>query len=473
MGCGCDWPRASDWRLTRLNWSGCRGITALQVAIGPNSMSYCDPSSIPEASEDKPDVQAHGPILRSLGLGLITGAADDDCSAIGTYAAAGAKLGVSFLWTAPVTFPMMFAVVYLSGKLGQVTGQGLFAVIRERYSGWILYPALIGVLIGNVFEAGADIGGIAAALNVLIPFPFVWLVLGTTIVILALQIWSSYTLIRNIFRWLALSLLAYAGAAFLARPELLPVLKGTLLPKIEFNKDFLSLFVAVIGTTLSAYLYTWQSNEEVEEKIARGRTSLSERRGTSERALQHTRRDIFFGMFFSNLIMYFIILATAATLHKVGKTDIATAAEAAQALRPLAGDAAGILFALGVVGVGFLAVPIMTGGAAYDLSQALGWKSTLSARPSEAKGFYGSVLVFTALAVSINFIGLNPMKVLVWSGIVQGFSTPPLLLLILIMTNDRKVMGHRVNSIGINLLGIVTLIAIFGATVGLIVSLLW
>jgi Mn2+/Fe2+ NRAMP family transporter len=298
-------------------------------------MSYCDPSSIPEASEDKPDVQAHGPILRSLGLGLITGAADDDCSAIGTYAAAGAKLGVSFLWTAPVTFPMMFAVVYLSGKLGQVTGQGLFAVIRERYSGWILYPALIGVLIGNVFEAGADIGGIAAALNVLIPFPFVWLVLGTTIVILALQIWSSYTLIRNIFRWLALSLLAYAGAAFLARPELLPVLKGTLLPKIEFNKDFLSLFVAVIGTTLSAYLYTWQSNEEVEEKIARGRTSLSERRGTSERALQHTRRDIFFGMFFSNLIMYFIILATAATLHKVGKTDIATAAEAAQALRPL------------------------------------------------------------------------------------------------------------------------------------------
>jgi Mn2+/Fe2+ NRAMP family transporter len=163
---------------------------------------------------------------------------------------------------------MMFAVVYLSGKLGQVTGQGLFAVIRERYSGWILYPALIGVLVGNVFEAGADIGGMAAALNALIPFPFVWFVLGTTIVILALQIWSSYTLIRNIFRWLALSLLAYAGAAFLAKPELLPVLKGTLLPKIEFNKDFLSLFVAVIGTTLSAYLYTWQSNEEVEEKIA-------------------------------------------------------------------------------------------------------------------------------------------------------------------------------------------------------------
>jgi len=429
-------------------------------------------STLPETPDNQQERPSDRPILRSLGLGLITGAADDDCSAIGTYAAAGAKLGLSFLWTAPVTFPMMFAVVYLSGKLGQVTGQGLFAVVRERYPGWVLYPALVGVLIGNVFEAGADIGGMAAALNVLVPIPFVWLVIGMTVAILVLQIFGSYTLIRNVFRWLALSLLAYVGAAFLARPELFDTLKGTLIPTIQLNKDFLSLVVAVIGTTLSAYLYTWQSNEEVEEKIARGRTSVSQRRGTSDRALRHTRRDIVLGMFFSNLIMYFIILATAATLHKAGKTDIATAAEAAQALRPLAGDAAGILFALGVVAVGFLAVPVMTGGAAYDVSQALGWKSTLSARPNEAKGFYTAILVFTALALGVNLIGLNPMKVLVWSGIVQGFSTPPLMLLILLLTNDRKVMGHRVNSIGINLLGIVTLLAIFGATLGLVVSLL-
>ncbi|MBV8485769.1 MAG: Nramp family divalent metal transporter [Verrucomicrobia bacterium] len=429
-------------------------------------------STLPETPDNQQERPSDRPILRSLGLGLITGAADDDCSAIGTYAAAGAKLGLSFLWTAPVTFPMMFAVVYLSGKLGQVTGQGLFAVVRERYPGWVLYPALLGVLIGNVFEAGADIGGMAAALNVLVPIPFVWLVIGMTVAILVLQIFGSYTLIRNVFRWLALSLLAYVGAAFLARPELFDTLKGTLIPTIQLNKDFLSLVVAVIGTTLSAYLYTWQSNEEVEEKIARGRTSVSQRRGTSDRALRHTRRDIVLGMFFSNLIMYFIILATAATLHKAGKTDIATAAEAAQALRPLAGDAAGILFALGVVAVGFLAVPVMTGGAAYDVSQALGWKSTLSARPNEAKGFYTAILVFTALALGVNLIGLNPMKVLVWSGIVQGFSTPPLMLLILLLTNDRKVMGHRVNSIGINLLGIVTLLAIFGATLGLVVSLL-
>jgi Mn2+/Fe2+ NRAMP family transporter len=310
----------------------------------------------------------------------------------------------------------------------------------------------------------------AAALNVLVPIPSSWVVVGTALAILALQIWGSYTLIRNIFRWLALSLLAYIGAAFLAKPELLPILKGTFLPSIEFNKEFFSLLVAVIGTTLSAYLYTWQSNEEVEEKIARGRRRLSQRKGASEEELEHSQRDILFGMFFSNLIMYFIILSTAATLHKAGKTDITTAADAAQALRPLAGDAAGLLFALGVIGVGFLAVPVMTAGAAYDLAQAVGWKYGLSAKPSEAKQFYGAIIAFTLLGIGINFIGLNPMKMLVWSGIVQGFSTPPLMLLIMLMTNSRAVMGDRVNSRAMNVLGWMTTIAIFAASIGLVIT---
>jgi NRAMP (natural resistance-associated macrophage protein)-like metal ion transporter len=409
-------------------------------------------------------------VLRALGSGLITGAADDDPSAIGTYAAAGAKLGPSFLWIAPITLPMMFVVVYLSAKLGQVSGQGLFALLRSNYPRWVLYPVLIGVLIGNTFEAGADLGGMAAALTVVIPLPFHFVVTGTALVILALQIWGSYTLIRNIFRWLALSLMAYVGAAFLARPELVPVLKGTFLPSFSFNKEFLSLLVAVIGTTLSAYLYTWQSNEEVEEKIARGRTRLSERKGASEEELEHSRRDILLGMIFSNVIMYFVILSTAATLHKAGKADIATAADATQALRPLAGEAAGLLFALGVVGVGFLAVPVMTTGAAYDLAQVAGWKHGLNTRPREAKQFYGAILVFTLLAVVMNFIGLNPMKVLVWSGIVQGFSTPPLMLFIMFMTNNHSIMGKRANSVAINVLGWATTISIFAATIGLVVS---
>ncbi|WP_394824221.1 NRAMP family divalent metal transporter [Pendulispora albinea] len=407
-------------------------------------------------------------VWRSIGLGLITGAADDDPSAIGTYASAGAKLGPSFLWTAPVTFPMMFAVVYLSSKLGQVTGKGLFAVIRDHYPRWILHTALIGVLIGNTIEAGADIGGMAAAVELLVPVPRPIIVVVVSAAILCLQIWGSYQLIRNVFRWLALSLLAYVGAAFLAKPDLGEVVRGTLVPSIRFDREFLSLLVAVIGTTLSAYLYTWQSNEEVEEKIAEGRTRLSERRGTSDERLAQSKWDILLGMFFSNLVMYFIILATGSTLYRAGVTDIDSAAEAARALRPIAGGAAEWLFAAGIIGVGVLAVPVMTTGAAYDLCQVLGWKHGLGMKPHEARRFYGAITFFTLVGMAMNFLGINPLRALVLSGIVQGFSTPPLLLLIMLMTNNRAIMGHRVNGKALNVLGWTTVVAIFSATAGLV-----
>ncbi|HKS10565.1 MAG TPA: Nramp family divalent metal transporter [Pyrinomonadaceae bacterium] len=426
-----------------------------------------------QAPQDEPrdekDAQSRG-VLRTLGLGLITGAADDDPSAIGTYASAGAAIGPAFLWTAPVTFPMMCAVVYLSAKLGQVSGKGLFHVIKDHYSRWILYPALIGVLIGNTIEAGADIGGMSAAIAVLVPVPLPLIIIPVTLAIFALQVWGSYTLIRNIFRWLALTLLAYVGAAILAKPDLMDVIRGTLIPSIRFDQQFLSLLVAVIGTTLSAYLYTWQSNQEVEEEIAMGRRRLVDRQGATRKELRETRKDVIAGMFFSNVVMYFIVLSTASTLFKTGTTEINTAAEAAEALRPLAGSAASVLFALGVIGVGFLAVPVMTTGAAYDLSQVMGWKHSLHAKPSEAKKFYAAIGVFTVLAMSMNFLGFNPMKALVFSGIVQGFSTPPLLLLIMLMTNNRKIMGKRKNSLGMNILGWVTTAAIFAATIGLVTS---
>ena len=270
--------------------------------------------------------------VRVIGLGLITGAADDDPSAIGTYASAGAKFGPALLWMAPVTFPMMFAVVYLSAKLGQVTGQGLFAVLRKNYSRRVLYPTLIGVLIGNTIEAGADLGGIAAAIHLLLPVPILVLVPLSGIGLVCLQMWGSYKTLRNIFRALAIALLAYVPAAFLARPDWAAVLKGTVIPTIRFDRDFLSIVVAVIGTTLSAYLYTWQSNEEVEEEKESGRILLSQRKGATEEELQRSQRDVLLGMFFSNAAMYFIILATASTLFKTGKTDINSAAQAAQSL---------------------------------------------------------------------------------------------------------------------------------------------
>lgn len=423
-----------------------------------------------EKHGENADPRARKGVMRSVGLGVVTGAADDDCSAIGTYASAGAQFGPAILWTAPVTFPMMFAVVYLTSKLGQVAGKGLFQVIKDNYPRWILWPALIGVLIGNTIEAAADLGGMAAALVLFIPLPVPVLVIIVAVIVLGLQVFGSYRLIRNIFRWLALVLFAYVGSAFLARPDPWEVLRGTFVPTIQFSREFLSILVAIIGTTLSAYLYSWQSNVEVEEEIAKGRTELSQREGATRRELRQSRIDVVIGMFFSNMIMYFIILSTAATLHKAGQTEIETAAQAAEALRPIAGDAAGVLFALGIIAVGFLAVPIMTTGAAYDLCQAMGWKGSLHARPKDGKAFYGLIAGFTAIAIALNFLGFNPMKALVYSGIVQGFSTPPLLLLIMLMTSSRRLMGDKVNTTALNVLGWLTVAAIFSASAGLVVS---
>jgi NRAMP (natural resistance-associated macrophage protein)-like metal ion transporter len=421
-----------------------------------------------ESRATEGDKRPSGGGLRALGLGLITGAADDDCSAIGTYASAGAKFGPALLWTAPVTFPMMFTVVYLSSKLGQVSGRGLFQAIRDYMPRWVLWSTLTGVMVGNTIEAAADLGGMAAAINLFVPLPVPVIVIPVALAILALQIWGSYTLIRNVFRWLALVLLAYVVAAVLARPDPMAVLRGTFIPTIRFDREFLSLLVAIVGTTLSAYLYTWQSNEEVEEEIAMGRTTVEERKGATRAELRESRRDILWGMAFSNLIMYFIILSTGSTLYPSGKREIDTAAQAAEALRPLAGDAAGILFAVGIIAVGFLAVPVMTAGAAYDLVQSLGWRHSLHAKFHEAKGFYLTIIGVTAVAAGMNFLGINPMKALVYSGIVQGFSTPPLLLLIMLLTNNRAVMGKQVNSRSMNALGWVTTAAIFSASLGLV-----
>jgi NRAMP (natural resistance-associated macrophage protein)-like metal ion transporter len=411
-------------------------------------------------------------VLRSLGLGLITGAADDDCSAIGTYAQAGAQFGYNILWTVPLTLPMMVTVVYLSGKLGQVTGQGLFAVLRMHSARWLLYTVLVGVVVGNIIEAGADIGGMAASLGIFIHVPQWCIVLGVTFSALILQIWGSYTIIRNVLRILALSLLSYVASAFLAHPNLREVVRGTFTPTVHFNREFLAILVAIIGTSLSAYLYTWQSNEEVEEKIAAGQRTVRERRGTTEAALKTSLWDVIFGMVFSSAIMFFIVLATAATLFAAGHHNIESAADAAQSLRPLAGNFAGLLFSLGIVGVGFLAVPVMTTGAAYDLCQSAGWRNGLSYMPGEARLFYAAITVFTLAAMGLNFLGINPMRALVFAGIVQGFSTPPLMLLIMVMTNQRSIMGDKVNGRLINVLGWITTVVIFAASVCLAVSYL-
>ncbi|CAO3440036.1 Manganese transport protein MntH [Azospirillum endophyticum] len=405
-----------------------------------------------------------------IGSGIVTGAADDDPSAIGTYASAGARFGLGILWIAPVLLPMMYVVVYLSAKIGQVYGRGLFACIRDQFPRWVLLPMVTTAFIGNIIEAAADLGGIGAALNLLILLPVPVIVVGAAAIIYGIQYFGSYALIRRIFRWLALILFAYVAAALLAKPDPWEVIRNTLIPGIRFDAGFLSIIVACIGTSLSAYVYTWQSNQEVEEQIAIGRRHLWQRKGATRRDMKRTSRDVLVGMLFSNVILYFIILSTGATLHAAGQTEIETAAQAASALEPLAGEAAKYLFAAGVVGVGFLAVPVMTTGAAYDVVQGMGREGSLHDRPSENKLFYGIIAIVTVLAVAMNFLGFNPMKALVWSGIVQGFSVPPLLLLMMLLTNSRKVVGARTNGRLTNVLGWATTLVTFLCTVALVVT---
>lgn len=409
-------------------------------------------------------------IFRLVGKGVVTGAADDDPSAIGTYSSAGAKFGLSILWIAPVLLPMMYVVVYISAKIGQVYGKGLFACIRDQFPRWVLMPLVVLAFVGNIIEAAADLGGMGAALNLLIPLRIPVLVALSAALIYAIQYFGSYTTIRTLFRWLALILFAYVAAAFMARPDIKAVALNTFVPHMTLSSDFLSILVACIGTSLSAYVYTWQSNQEVEEEIAIGRVRLWQRKGATRRELMHTRRDVLTGMIFSNVILYFVLMATGVTLHSTGQTSVETAAQAASALEPLAGSGAKWLFALGVIGVGFLAVPVMTTGAAYDVVQGIGRHGSLHDHPDDNKLFYVIIALVTGLAVCLNLLGFNPMRALVWSGIVQGFSVPPLLFVMMILTNRKAVMGARINSRSTNLLGWATTAVTFLCMIALVLS---
>jgi len=408
--------------------------------------------------------------LKVLGPGLVTGASDDDPSGIGTYATAGASFGFATLWLALITFPLMAAVQFTCAKIGLVSGKGLAGVLREHYSRWLLYPAIAALVVANTVNAGADIGAIAAGINVIVPVPVPFLIVPIALAILGLQIWGSYRLIANIFKWLTLALFAYIAAAFFARPNAGEVLRGTFIPTIHLDSGFLSTLVAILGTTISPYLFFWQASQEVEEQISLGRTRLWQRRGATDAELKYAAWDVNIGMGLSNAVMYFIILATAATLFKAGQTDIQSATDAAQALRPLAGDAAGLLLATGLIGAGFLAVPILTGAGAYAVAEAFGWEYGLDKNPGRAKQFYLVIAASTLVGMLINFMGINPIRALFWTAVVNGLLAPPLLVLIMLVANNPRIMGARVNGRWTNLLGWAATAAMFAAAVGLVLT---
>lgn len=411
--------------------------------------------------------------FKLLGPGLITGASDDDPSGIGTYTQAGASLGLATLWLALFTFPLMATIQYICAKIGMVSGKGLAAVLRRHYSRPVLFIAVGALVVANTINAGADLGALAAAINILVPIPVIWLIAPVALVILALQIWGSYRLIANIFKWLTLALFAYIGSAFFARPDWGEVLKATFTPTFRFDSAFLAMVVAILGTSISPYLFFWQADEEVEEEISMGRRTLKQRRGASDTELKYASMDVNIGMFFSNLVMYFIILTTATTLFKAGKTNIQSATDAAMALQPIAGDAASLLLALGLIGSGFLAVPVLTGSVGYAVAEGFGWKYGLDEKPKRARKFYSIIAASTLVGMLMNFIGINPLSALFWTAVINGFLAPPLLVLIMLVSNNRKVLGQRVNGRGLNILGWLTTIVMLVAAIALVITAIY
>ncbi|HKF58901.1 MAG TPA: Nramp family divalent metal transporter [Blastocatellia bacterium] len=404
-----------------------------------------------------------------LGPGLITGAADDDPSGISTYSVTGAAFGYSQLWTAIFSFPLMFSVQLMCARLGMVTGQGLAGIIRRRYSRWVLWGSCTLLVVANTFNIGADLGGMAAAMQMITGITaFVWLPVFV-LLILALLVWSTYRHIARIFKWLTLVLLAYVVAAFMSHPNWGQVLRSTFLPRIELSSAYLATFVGILGTTISPYLFFWQAAQAVEEDKKNGKRTIEARRGASDEELKAARTDVFTGMAYSNVIMYFIILTTGATLFASGHRDIATAGQAAEALRPLAGGLAYLLFTIGIVGTGMLAVPVLAGSAAYAVAEGLDWEGSLDDRPPLSRKFYGVLAAAVVIGLGLDFLGLNPVRMLFWAAVLNGVLAPPLVVLVTMLTSDRAVMDDRINKPLFRWLGWLTAAVMAAAAIGMIV----
>ena len=409
-------------------------------------------------------------ILAILGPGVITGAADDDPSGISTYSVAGAAYGYATLWIALLTFPLMSSVQLMCARLGMVTGQGLAAAIRINYPRWVLWGACSILVVANVINIGADLGGMAEATELVTGIrQLVWIPFFA-ILILVLLIWISYQWIARIFKWITLVLFAYVLTSFFANVNWWQALKVTLVPHLEWSRGFLAVLVGILGTTISPYLFFWQAAEEVEEDRLKGQTTLAQRKGASLKELKDARTDTLIGMFFSNFIMYFIILTTGATLHAHGQTNITTAREAAEALRPLAGNGAYLLFTIGLIGTGMLGVPVLVGSSAYAVAEGAKWRGSMSDRPKKAHAFYGVMAVAMALGLALNYLGLNAVKMLFWSAVINGLLAPPLILLVILLTSNRKVMGEQVNSPVLRFLGWATFAVMTAAAAGMLIT---
>jgi len=425
-----------------------------------------------DIAEEKP-VKVATDYWKKLGPGLITGAADDDPSGIATYSQMGASQGFGLIWLSLFSFPLMGVVQEMCARIGLATGVGLAANIRKYYPKKILYLCTALLLFANVFNIGADLGAMAKGTQLMFPaLPFTFLIFLFAVFSLFLQIFISYKKYAKYLKYLTFILFAYVISAFSVKINWGEVLQNTIIPSFHFSKDVIILICAALGTTISPYLFFWQSSQEVEEQILHGEKTVDIRRGNvTSHDVKNMRIDVWSGMFVSNLVMFFIIAACAATLFANGITNIATASDAAIALRPFAGDFAFVLFALGILGTGLLAIPVLAGSASYAISESFGWKEGLYRKLKQATSFYGVIIVSVALGIILNFIGLDPIKALIYSAVLNGIISPFMIFFIVHLSRDENIMGNFKNKKIGNILGWLTFVLISLVGVGAIISI--
>jgi NRAMP (natural resistance-associated macrophage protein)-like metal ion transporter len=393
-------------------------------------------------------------VLTILGPGLITGASDDDPSGIATYSQAGAQFGLATLWTALITFPLMAAIQEMCARIGIVTSKGLTSNIRNNYPKPILYVMILFTFPAVIMNIGANIAGMGAVANLIFPSVSVYFfTIGFTVILMVLIIYLPYKKIAAVLKYLCLSLLLYLIVPFLAKQDWGEIAQRTFIPTIQFNKEFISILVAILGTTISPYLFFWQATMEAED-IKHKKMSLI----VDKRMIKNMDLDVGFGMFFSNLVMYFIILTAGTVLFKEGISEITSVEQAARALEPLAGKLSYLLFALGVIGTGFLSIPVLTGCLSYMLSETFNWNGGLDKKYYQAKPFYWVIIISLLIGLGINYIGINPVQALIYTAILYGLTSPILIAIILHISNNKKIMGKFTNGKRSNILGVITLV---------------
>ena len=420
---------------------------------------------------DEPDKKEKG-FLARLGPGLITGAADDDPSGIGTYSQVGAQFGYGLSWSLLFSLPFMTVIQDVSAQIGSVTGRGIAANLRRHYPKPLLWSAVTLLLFANIINLGADLSAMGAVMDMLIPGPILAYTLGFGLICLLLEIFLSYERYAAVLKFTTLSLFAYVAVVFSVHIPWAEAIRGVLIPHVEWSTAFATGFVAVLGTTISPYLFFWQAAQEIEEEKRTHSKPLYVTPRQAAGELQRIRQDTLVGMVFSNVVAIFIVFAAAATLHANGVTTIQTAAEAAQALQPVAGKFAFLLFAIGIIGTGLLAVPVLAGSAAYGVSGMLGTPASLNAKPRNAKVFYGTIVVTTIAGALLQFVGLNPVRALYWSAVINGVLAAPLMAIMMLIVTNPKAMGHLTLGRRGAILGWAATTVMAGATILFFISLL-